>query len=70
MDRAAYARLCHLLSIGKGRGGKGVCNLGWQDLARHGEGLLAVLLPDALDAALAEGLARLRADFRGQATSR
>ena len=65
-DRAAYARLCRLLSIGKGRAGKGACDLGWQDLAGHGEGLLAVLLPDAPDAALAESLARLRADFRGR----
>ncbi len=62
-DRAAYARLCRLLSIGKGRAGKGACDLGWQDLAGHGEGLLAVLLPDAPDAALAESLVRLRADF-------
>jgi error-prone DNA polymerase len=63
-DRAAYARLCRLLSIGKGRAGKGACDLGWQDLTGHGEGLLAVLLPDASDAALAESLARSRADFR------
>ena len=62
--RAAYARLCRLLSIGKGRAGKGACDLGWQDLAAHGEGLVAILLPDAPGAALAESLARLRADFR------
>ena len=63
-DRAAYARLCRLLSIGKGRAGKGACDLGWQDLAAHGEGLVAILLPDAPDAALAASLTRLRADFR------
>ena len=28
-DRAAYSRLCRLLSIGKGRAGKGGCQLGW-----------------------------------------
>ena len=62
-DRAAYARLCRLLSIGKGRAGKGACELSWQDLVEHGEGLLAVLLPEAPDATLADHLARLRADF-------
>ena len=62
-DRAAYARLCRLLSIGKGRAGKGGCDLRWRDLANYGEGLLTILLPDAPDAALAESLARLRRDF-------
>src|ERR1700722_10344552 len=65
-DRSAYARLCRLLSVGKGRAGKGACDLAWQDLAGHGEGLLAILLPDAPDAALTQSLARLRADFRGR----
>jgi len=65
-DRAAYARLCRLLSIGKGRAGKGACELSWQDLAEHGEGLLAVLLPSAPDDALAHHLTRLRADFPGR----
>src|SRR6218665_214012 len=31
-DRAAYARLCRLLSLGKGRAGKGKCLLHWEDL--------------------------------------
>ncbi|HUN41561.1 MAG TPA: error-prone DNA polymerase [Acetobacteraceae bacterium] len=62
-NRAAYARLCRLLSIGKARAGKGACELTWQDLADHGEGLLAVLLPHAPDAALVHHLVRLRADF-------
>ena len=64
MDRGGYARLCRLLSIGKGRAGKGGCALGWRDLAEHGEGLLAVLLPDAPDAALAASLRQMRADFQ------
>ena len=38
---ARYARLCRLLSIGKGASGKSACDLGWQDLAAHGEGLVA-----------------------------
>ena len=66
-DRAAYARLCRLLSIGKGRAGKGACHLAWEDLAAHGEGLLAILLADAADAALQANLQRLQADFAGRA---
>jgi len=62
-DHAAYARLCRLLSIGKGRAGKGGCDFRWQDLARHGDGLLTIVLPDAPDAALIDSLARLRGDF-------
>ena len=62
-DRAAYARLCRLLTLGKGRAGKGGCDLSWADLAAQGDGLLIVLLPDQLDAALDVALARLgRAD--------
>jgi len=66
-----YARLCRLLTLGKGRAGRGRagpsgCDLAWADLAAHGEGLLAVLLPDAADAALAGALARLRRDFPGR----
>jgi error-prone DNA polymerase len=59
-DRAAYARLCRLLTLGKGRAGKGGCDLGWEDVVAHGEGLLAVLLADDPDQAL---FARLREDF-------
>jgi DNA polymerase III alpha subunit len=53
-DRAAYARLCRLLTLGRARaqearsGGSG-CDIGWQDLVAHGEGLLVILLPDAPD---------------------
>ncbi|MGH7056980.1 MAG: error-prone DNA polymerase [Acetobacteraceae bacterium] len=43
-DRAAYARLCRLLTLGKSRAGKGACRLSWNDLAGNGEGLLVVLL--------------------------
>lgn len=63
-DRAGYARLCRLLSIGKGRAGKGACELRWHDLIEQGDGLLTVLLPNAPDAALASILRQLRADFQ------
>ena len=66
-DRAAYARLCRLLTLGKGRAGKGGCRLSWDDLARAGEGLLVVLVPGEPDAALASTLARLAADFPARA---
>src|SRR3954449_7652915 len=46
-DRAAYGRLCRLLSLGKLRGGKARCRLEWPDLVAYGEGLIAVLVPDA-----------------------
>ena len=32
-DRDGYAQLCRLLTLGKGRAGKGACHLDWQDLA-------------------------------------
>lgn len=66
-DRPGYSRLCRLLSLGKGRAGKGACELAWQDVAVHGEGSLAVLLPDQGDDALRSSLARLRADFGDRA---
>ncbi|MGF7007911.1 DNA polymerase III alpha subunit [Aminobacter sp. BE322] len=42
-DRSAYARLCRLLSLGKGRAGKAKCHLEWSDVVAYGEGLIAVL---------------------------
>jgi error-prone DNA polymerase len=44
-DRAAYSRLCRLLTAGKTKAGKGACFLDWDDVASHAEGLLAILLP-------------------------
>ena len=46
-DRAAYSRLCRLLTLGKERAGKGACFLDWEDVAAHADGLLAILLPGA-----------------------
>jgi len=62
-DRAAYARLWRLLTMGKGRTGKGGCDLAWADLVTHGDGLITVLLPDEPNAALAGALMRLQRDF-------
>ena len=42
-DRAGWSRLCRLLTLGKGRTGKGGCELYWADLAACADGLAAVL---------------------------
>ncbi|HWA92652.1 MAG TPA: error-prone DNA polymerase [Rhizomicrobium sp.] len=44
-DRAAYGRLCRLLSDGKLRAPKGECLLSLNDLLRWQEGLLMIVLP-------------------------
>src|ERR1700712_2840906 len=66
-DRPAYARLCRLLSLGKGRGGKGKCILDLSDVALYAEGLLAVLLPDEADEECAVQLRKLKALFGDRA---
>ncbi len=65
-DRAAYGRLCRLLTLGKSRTGKGGCDVAWRDLVAHGEGLVVVMLPDEPDSRLEEELRRLRAGFGGR----
>ncbi len=63
-DRAAYGRLCRLLTIGKKRAGKGKCHLDWADVTEWSEGLLAVLVPDEADETAAFHLRRLHEHFR------
>jgi error-prone DNA polymerase len=46
-DRAAYARLTRLLTIGNRRAPKGECWLDFADFLEHGEGLLAIVMPYA-----------------------
>ena len=48
-NRTAYSRLCRLLTLGKGRAGKGGCHLGWTDLAESSTGLIAVLVAHSAD---------------------
>ncbi|CDG39788.1 DNA polymerase III alpha subunit [Asaia bogorensis] len=67
MDRAAYGRLCRLLSIGKARAGKGKCLLNWADLAEWGDGLQAVLVPDVAGEDCALHLRKLRDAFGDRA---
>ena len=52
-DRAAWGRLCRLLSLGKGRAAKGECLLFRDDLLAHGEGQ-AVLIHQGHEDALPE----------------
>jgi error-prone DNA polymerase len=44
-DRAAYGRLCRILTAGNLRAPKGECLLRIEDLLEHGEGLQVVALP-------------------------
>src|SRR3954453_2260386 len=62
-DRAAYSRLTRLLTLGKGRAGKGKCALFWSDLAASAQGLVAILCADPTEA----NVRRLKADFRDRA---
>ena len=41
--RAAWSMLTRLLSIGKGRGGKGKCILKWADIAAHADEMVGIL---------------------------
>ena len=44
-DRAAYGRLCRLLTLGQRRAEKGHCTLFLDDVAAHAEGLICIVLP-------------------------
>ncbi|MDO9416870.1 error-prone DNA polymerase [Pararhizobium sp.] len=65
-DRAAYGRLCRLLTRGKIAADKGECHIGFDDILEHAEGQLFIALPpdtiagDALQA-FEEKVLRLRA---------
>lgn len=63
-DRAAYGRLCRMLTLGKRRSPKGHCRLVMEDLVEHAAGLLAVALPSIQGSErLEESLRRLRSIF-------
>ncbi|MEP7457592.1 error-prone DNA polymerase [Phyllobacterium sp. SB3] len=66
-DRAAYGRLCRLLSLGKTRGGKAKCILEWDDVVAYGDGLIAILVTDQADETCGLRLRRLRAAFDDRA---
>ncbi|MEA2777915.1 MAG: error-prone polymerase, partial [Acetobacteraceae bacterium] len=62
-DRPGYSRLTRLLTIGKGRAGKGKCELHWTDLAAAAEGLIGILCSDPTEI----NIRRLKADFGDRA---
>jgi error-prone DNA polymerase len=50
-DRAAYGRLCRLLTIGKRRAEKGICTLQLTDFLAHVEGMQAAVVYSSPDLA-------------------
>ena len=44
-DRAAWARLCRLLSLGKAHATKGECRLRFEDVVAHAEGQIFIAVP-------------------------
>ena len=63
-NRAAYGRLCRLLTLGKRRAPKGECDLSLHDLIEHSTSLLAMVDPPAtLDEAFLETVRGLRGIF-------
>jgi len=44
-DRAAYGRLCRLLTLGRRRAPKGDCFIDLEDLRAHAEGMILIALP-------------------------
>ena len=65
-ERAAYGRLCRLLSLGKQRVGKGECELFTADLEVWGEGMFLLALPDDPLAPPEAGIAAMATRFPGQ----
>ena len=68
MDRAAYARLCRLLTRGKRRAAKAECHLAYADVVENGEGqIIVVLPPDKIDTTFQDFLSEVRRDFGDRA---
>jgi error-prone DNA polymerase len=61
IDRAAWGRLCRLLSLDKGRTAKAACDLRIADLAAQATGQILIIVPPAtLDAEFIDFLDRIR----------
>lgn len=66
-DRAAWGRLCRLLTLGRRRAPKGSCLLRLEDVLAHGEGqLFAILPPERPDPTFAKTLRALAGRWRGR----
>ncbi|HKW52872.1 MAG TPA: error-prone DNA polymerase, partial [Stellaceae bacterium] len=67
-DRAAYGRLCRLLTRGKRRAEKGECHLAYADAVEHGEGQIMIALPpERMEEDFTRFLERVAADFGDRA---
>ena len=64
-DRAAYGRLCRLLSEGNRRAPKGQCFLDLADLIAWGEGMMLGVVPERIGGTLDTTLAALCDAFPG-----
>lgn len=63
-DKASYASLCSLLTLGKRRAQKGMCILQWRDVLDRHQNLLAIAVPSSeLDEHSMDILRRLRESF-------
>ncbi len=60
-DRAAYARMCRLLTLGNRRAPKGQCHLTREDFLAHAEGMQAIVAAGEETAALAALLQEIAA---------
>jgi error-prone DNA polymerase len=66
-NRAAWGRLCRLLTLGKGRAKKGDCALQFADVLAHAQGQVFIAVPPpVLDDAFAAWLREAAAKLRGQ----
>jgi len=63
-DRAAYANLTRLLTIGNRRAPKGQCWLDFSDYLAHAEGLQTILIPDFALGEEPDAMARYLCDIR------
>jgi len=65
-DRAAWGRLCRLLTLGNRRAPKGECHLDLADLMEWGSGIILGVMPGAhIDEPLRAALTKLAAAFPG-----
>jgi error-prone DNA polymerase len=66
-DRAAWGRLCRLLTAGNRRAPKGECHLGFADLLEWGAGIILGVMPPAVfeDQKIAGALTALASAFPG-----
>ena len=63
-DRAAYARLTKLLTLGNRRAPKGECHLAMEDVRAYGEGMCFIAMPPAKPGAAFRGNLRVLAEAR------